>query len=611
MKPPTKRLKVSRPDSRSPRDAGSRMKEGLFTSELGTRSDEADGMLFQAPTRTLALVDMQRSTHLDVSRKRPQLVRRNAGVHLLPRVPDATVTASVVDVNVDVGSTTLDATVVAAATSDVLVSVSSLGTLTVLAENISSPTDTSAITTNALVSSQAIITSTPPTTPLPSDTSFASSTSTDDQATVLTALSSATSSNSTITSSEPTVTVTATSTLQFSYTNGTFVLSPTTTILSSISDTSTGHRSTLVTSTLSTGRLSSTAVFGSTGPAETSFASGGSAASSNNGPQGGAAATGSSTNSAASASSSSSSGGSSGPGLTPTQQQVVGGVVGGVAGIAFVLLVALVFLRWYRKRLKSQGRLPEQQQDATREITTSGGESFAQMSERSSNVPLAAAMASFGRRLRSQSSNTFATTATGATSTTVPESERGFQRIAGRKIAPVISPGVDQYGGNYGAFEKDMGGPASLSSDQPTQRELAGTSFYRDSGGFYGGKGLTSSTPSPAPTAHSAPIHSRNVSTTRDFAADSPISVTTKPEGFAVLRPSPARTPTTQSPSTSSIKLPIQQIPRLEPEAPPTPALPSYIVAERDAIGRSLASQDGSRVSRASRGSGSRFSERI
>jgi hypothetical protein len=273
--------------------------------------------------------------------------------------------------------------------------------------------------------------------------------------------------------------------------------------------------------------------------------------------------------------------------------------------------VALVFLRWYRKRLKSQGRLPEQRPGAAREITTSGGESSTPMSERSSNVPLAAAMASFSRRLRSQSSNTFATTATGATSTTVPESERGFQRIAGRKIAPVITAGVDQYGGNYGAFEKDTGGPASVGSHQATHRELAGTSFYRDSGGFYGGKGPTSSTPSPAPTTPAAPTHSRNISITRDFAADSPTITATKPEGFAVLRPSPARTPTTRSPSNSSIKLPIQQVPTLEPDAPPTPALPPHIVAQRDAIGRSLASQDGSRVSRASKGSGSRFSERI
>lgn len=578
------------------------MKEGLFTSELGTRSDEADGLQIQAPTRTLSLSDMQRGKYLDVPRRRPQLVRRNAAIHL-PRAPDATVTSSVVDINVAVGSTTLDAaTIAAAATSDILVSVSSLGTLTVSAVDDSIATDT----TPATDSSQSVITSTPPSTPSTETSSISSITSYISTSLVSTEVT----TNGTITSQESTVTVTATSTLDVSYNNGTFVLTTTSPNgITSGSSTKT-HHSTLQTGTISGDQSSNTAVFGSAGSTETSFQSGGSAVSNTNYVGGGgAAATSSSNGAAASSTSSSGSGGKpSGPGLTPTQQSVVGGVLGGVAGIGLVLLIILIVLRWYRRRLQSQGRLPEQQVGSRRDISTSGGESFLHMSERSSNVPLAATMASFGRRLRPQSSNTVATTATGATGTTVPEPERGFQRIAGRKIAPVIAAGVDQYGGNYGAFERDKAGTAPPTSRKASERELAGTSFYRDSGGFYGGKGPTSSTPSPAPTTPSAPTHSRNISITRDFAADSPSITASKPEGFAVLRPSPARTPTTRSPSNSSIKLPIQQAPTLEPEAPPTPALPAHLVAQRDAIGRSLASQDGSRVSK---GSGSRFSERI
>jgi hypothetical protein len=103
----------------------------------------------------------------------------------------------------------------------------------------------------------------------------------------------------------------------------------------------------------------------------------------------------------------------------------------------------------------------------------------------------------------------------------------------------------------------------------------------------------------------------------RDFAEEedlhpSQISLpASKPDGMAALRPSPARTPVTVSPATSSIRLPIQQTPAMMDDVPPMPPVSTglAISMSRDGIGRSLASQDGSRVSR---GSGrSRFAENM
>lgn len=285
----------------------------------------------------------------------------------------------------------------------------------------------------------------------------------------------------------------------------------------------------------------------------------------------------------------------------------MGGVLGGLAGIAIVLFVLLAFLRWYRRRLKSRGELPEQ---ITQRNLMGGSSHHHTMSQRSSGVPLTSALAASLRRFRPVSSYTQGTT---ATASTIPESERGFQRIAGRKIGPVLSTGGDGYGGSYGAFEKESG-PSTFN---PTERDLAGASFYRDSQGFYGGRGDLPSSPTTATNAtgsRSGPGRSL----TRDFAEEdllhphpSQISLpSSKPEGMAALRPSPARTPVTVSPATSSIRLPIQQTPAMD-GAPPMPPMSAGLgmPMARDGIGRSLASQDGSRVSR---GSGrSRFAEQI
>jgi hypothetical protein len=310
--------------------------------------------------------------------------------------------------------------------------------------------------------------------------------------------------------------------------------------------------------------------------------------------------------------------------LTPSQQQVVGGVVGGVAGIAVMLVILLVLLRWYRRRLKARGQLPEQ--IAARELASGSGHTYP-MSQRSSNVPFAAAVAHNLKRLRPHSNQTFATTNTGFTDPSIREPERGFQRIAGRKIAPVLGSGGDPYGGNYGAFEKDTLASPSDPLNNP-DRGLSGASFYRDSGGFYGGKGNHSLTFPPSPTTDATGARTGGQAATpgwsptaRDFPESarsgqnsSQISLTTpsRPDGYAVMRPSPARTPITLSPAASSIRLPIQQAPALDENAPPLPtglSVPGFVPG--DGVGRSLASQDGSRVSRSSGRSAGRFVENM
>ncbi|OAL26515.1 hypothetical protein AYO20_10084 [Fonsecaea nubica] len=617
MERPAKRLKITNPDVRNPRDTGSRMTEGLFTSEQGMRGDDTDYAV--QPTRTISLSDFQRQNVFGSYQHapRPVLPRRNAGIYLLPRAPEATVTASVVQVNVNDGTSTSKITEVTVAATDSVVSLSEVGTLTTAVSltipGISNTTSTHGSSTS---SSQ----TTPPIT----------STITSSTSSLSTGLT-----NGTITSdttSERTVTVTATSTFELSVINGTIIASDT---LFAGSPTRT-HEGTTATSSSSS---SATFFFGdltstptpSSDTSTSSDLSGDSGSSSyfTNGPDGsGAGSPTATTDPAATSSAGSGSGGGGGggsPGLTPTQQQVVGGVVGGVAGAALTLVIILFVLRWYRRRLKARGQLPEQ--IAARELAGDGGGGGSRaeaypMSQRSSTTPLTVAVAHGLKRLRPRSSQTLGTTATGTTDSSVPESERGFQRIAGRKIAPVLSSGGDPYGGNYGAFEKDAGvGP----SDMPRipERGLSGASFYQDNRGFYGGKG----TPTPpqvpsSPTTVTTPAKTGDslapagtASSARDFAEprapsalnNSQISLNTpsRPEGFAIMRPSPARTPVTLSPAASSIRLPIQQPPSMDENAPPLPPM------LRDGVGRSLASQDGSRVSRSSGRSAGRFTENM
>lgn len=611
MERPAKRMKISNPEIRNPRDTGSRMTEGLFTSEQGIRGGDPDHE--HHPTRTISLSEFQqRNKYGGYQHLRPVLPRRNAGIYLLPRAPDATVTASVIEVNVNDGTTTSKVTEVPAATTGTVVELSDLGSVTV--PGIS---DASNVVGGATDSSQGTITTPPPTPPSGSTTTTGLSPA----GSVLSEALNSTTTHSDI-SEERTVTVTATSTFEVSLINGTVI------VTSSLRDTTTTKTGTTRITT-SPSSSSDEYTFGQLTDTTTSDGDGSSYSVASTGYFTGAVNTGvagsptaSSPSSATSDSDSGSGGG--GPGLTPTQQTVVGGVVGGVAGIALALVIVLFVLRWYRRRLKARGELPEQ--IAARELAGGNGPSYP-MSQRSSNVPFAAAVAHNLRRLRPHSNQTVDTAVTATTDLSIRDSERGFQRIAGRKIAPVLGAGGDPYGGNYGAFEKESGASREEAQNEKG-RGLSGASFYRDSNGFYGGDGTHSPTFPPSPTTATTGTRTGDFATTigtasstRDFAEPyipaarnvSQISLNSpsRPDGIAVMRPSPARTPVTLSPAPSSIRLPIQQPPTLDENAPPLPMSVPIFGMQRDGVGRSLASQDGSRVSKSSGRSAGRFVENM
>lgn len=590
MEPPAKRLKRSLPESQPCHSSGS-----TPNNHAECANDDAKALADirrrqRIPTPASIDYDLRRRHIFDGSARQgraQQLPRRKAGT-VVQRAPETTVLATAVDVNVQDGNTTIANTIVIQATDATVISFASIGVMTVPAQATISASITGSISTSD--SSQAT----------PSSSSSSSSTSSPSTFPTNSGYNA-----STTASSDITTTITLTSTLNVSFFNGTVItLSNPSALVSAATITSSDTQSSSLAS-----QKTSTSLFSSSSsliPTISSVSNGPVVT-----PASGAAGSGSPTTSAPSSATTSSSGSSSGPG--PSTPDVVGGVVGGVAGLAVVLLILLAFLRMYRKRLAARGQLPEQIAAAAAAATGGGTSTTNPMTQRSSHTPLAAALLSSTRRFRPQSS---ATSVTAVTTSSGPDSERGFQRIAGRKIAPVLGTGSDQYGGNYGAFESAVAGAAAPGgsaasgsrnvSGKSEERGLAESSFYRDSGGFYGGTG---GDPPVSPTLVSSSVGQHTRGSTRDFAKTDSIGEdpeeprvntgTGKPQGFAVMRPSPARTPVTTSPATSSLRLPIQQGPSMEPGAPPTPALPTLLTPRRqDGVGRSLASQDGSTRSR-------------
>ena len=208
---------------------------------------------------------------------------------------------------------------------------------------------------------------------------------------------------------------------------------------------------------------------------------------------------------------------------------VVGSVVGSLAGASLVILVLLVIVKWWKRRQNGialgDGEGPE---------SGLGGVSSRGMIERRSlaqAVPAALAGLAGYKRSSQKPDPTVSPTADG---------EKGFYRVSGRKIQSVLQSGGDGYG------DDDVGG----------------ASFYKESGGFYGGAGAPHSPTSPS----SSPV---GISVQRD--GDNP-----------VMRPGPARTAVTQQGPFSSMVPPSLNVPGRRP----------------DAVGRSRPSQDSSHPSR-------------
>jgi hypothetical protein len=219
----------------------------------------------------------------------------------------------------------------------------------------------------------------------------------------------------------------------------------------------------------------------------------------------------------------------------PSTPAVVGGVVGGVAGIVFIVALLMVLVRW-RKRKQTVLRLGDSPSTEPRAIggSTSGPSQLGGMTERSLPFAIPAALTNLTGYKRASQQPSMEESSTAG-------SERGFYRVSGRKLPSVFQHGGDGYGGGYEAGHES----------------LSGSSFYRDSRGFYGGPG--------SPTSPRA-------------GRDS---------GIPITRPSPARTPVISEGAFG-------------PPSPPPPLDPPQ---RPDSLGRSHPSRDGSH--------GSRFTEEV
>lgn len=223
---------------------------------------------------------------------------------------------------------------------------------------------------------------------------------------------------------------------------------------------------------------------------------------------------------------------------TASPPVIAGGVVGSVAGVAILIFIIMAFLRW-KKRHQSMLLLGDGDAGTAAETTRDGPSSQppgGMIERRSLALGVPAVLASMTGYKRSSQK-----TETDRTISSTAGSERGFYRVSGRKLPSVLQSGGDGYGGGIGT------------------NTLSGSSFYRDSQGFYGGAGSPTS-PSHPPGAMS-------------FTRDS---------GVPVMRPSPARTPVTEQSPFSEFPAPLD----------PPPRRPT------DDLGRSHPSQDGSQRSR-------------
>ncbi|KAL8696925.1 MAG: hypothetical protein Q9224_002547 [Gallowayella concinna] len=292
----------------------------------------------------------------------------------------------------------------------------------------------------------------------------------------------------------------------------------------------------------------------------------------------------------------------SGGGSTPSTPTLVGGVVGGLAGLALIIVLIIFLLRRRRQIGQQRNISPPIPQSAS----TGPGAASGTMTERSSAaVPFASA--AFFRRLRPGSG------ATASTTETAP-SERGFQNLGGRKLESVLSSRGDGFGDlPFGAAGTSTApGPSSARSQPPpsipivtaapsavpghsSPESLSGSSFYRDSRGFYGGPGQGQAEPEAASNSSSMVVGPASPPQSPRHPAS---GSSQQHEGIAVMRPGPARTPVTTQGGLSPMRGPPTR------GTPPPPHIPGTILERpRDGLGRSHPSMDGSR--------GSRFAENI
>ncbi|KAJ4335803.1 hypothetical protein N0V95_008797 [Ascochyta clinopodiicola] len=224
--------------------------------------------------------------------------------------------------------------------------------------------------------------------------------------------------------------------------------------------------------------------------------------------------------------------------------QVVGSVVGSLAGAALILAIILILLRRHKRRqngeaLQLAGDHRPDNEQTMRQVQ-------APAPARASLVPSA-----FLNRFSGLSRSTAETSS---------PTERSFQRVSGRKLPSAFSEG--------------------MTSDQFSRGgTMSGSSFYQDEHGTYGGSGAL------------------NKEYGGDFGKEIGGAAFAGGAGTMNLRPSPARTPVIRHPDEN----PFSDTNRstLSPPMSPNPfSSPNPDLSPRAALGRSLHSADGSRSSR-------------
>ena len=246
-------------------------------------------------------------------------------------------------------------------------------------------------------------------------------------------------------------------------------------------------------------------------------------------------------------------GGSGGDGpskpLTPQQAgTIAGGVIGAAAGAAVLVFLVMFALKWKRRQahLTGDGR---GQRLLTSGDSNDGSGGGLSMTQESLPFSLPAAMANFASRGR-YSGKTLASTS----EQQPPTSEKGFYRVSGRKLPPVLQVGGDGY------------------SDPRESVMSDGSVYYRDSTAFFD--------PQWASGATEAGLSPR-------LALGSPMRPVS---GVPIMRSGPARTPVTE---TSSV-------------VTSAPQTPSTVRPGGEGLGRSLTSNYFD-----SPGSSSRFTEEM
>ena len=241
---------------------------------------------------------------------------------------------------------------------------------------------------------------------------------------------------------------------------------------------------------------------------------------------------------------------------------MVGGVVGGVAGFAVLLLLALLLLRWFKRRRQVRQPLNGDDSEAAGAV--------APMTQGSARFPPMAAAAGLLNRFSAPR--------------TPPEPpQRGFERVSGRKIPSMFS-GARPDSDPINPFADPA--PSSIPSD---------ASFYRDSGGSVG----MGASAAAASAARGVGVAGARSSSAYELPTDGPAAPRAAAAEQEKFMPSPARTPVVHpgGPYSPAIAGPASESHEVinDPNQGPIPRPGSRVPGT---LGRSHPSLDGSRGSR-------------